>query len=497
MFPYLTVIIFLPLVGALAVALQSKDNRTGIRLMAALFSGIAFVVSVVMFFQFDRADSGLQFKEYIPWIPSLGISYFMAVDGLSLPLVVLTTMIGFLAVIGSWHIKLRPKEYFALLLILETGIIGVFTSLDLLVFFLFWEVELIPMYLLIAIWGSARREYAAMKFVLYTIVGSAVMLVGIFATYFASAERTFDMTILAQNHFPLATQLILFPLLFFAFAVKLPMWPFHTWLPDAHTEAPTAVSVILAGVLLKMGGYGMFRVAAGLMPDALAYYAPWLGLIAVLNILIGAGCCFVQKDLKRLIAYSSVSHMGFVLLGLAAMTPLGLTGAALQMFTHGTITGLLFFLVGTVYEKTHTRQIADMRGIAARMPRLASLFVVGSLASLGLPGMSGFVAEFVTFLGSYQGLYEQAGIFTIISAIGVVLTAGYLLWTVQRVFFGPLIPSMAHVGDARGMELVPLWSLVAITVFVGLYPAIVSDLFSLGVTPLLDKLPQVTAALAH
>src|SRR3990172_6191828 len=273
MFPYLSVIIFLPLVGALAVALQQRDNQKGIRWMAALFTGAAFLVSVVMFFQFDRTETALQFQEQMPWMPSLGISYFMAVDGLSLPLVVLTTMLGLLAVLGSWHITLRTKEYFALLLILETGILGVFTSLDLLLFFLFWEVELIPMYLLIAIWGSARREYAAIKFVLYTIAGSAVMLVGIFAAYFASEPRTFDMTVLAQNQFPLTFQVVLFPLLFLAFAVKLPMWPFHTWLPDAHTEAPTAVSVILAGVLLKMGGYGMFRVSAGLAPDALAYLA--------------------------------------------------------------------------------------------------------------------------------------------------------------------------------------------------------------------------------
>lgn len=496
MFPYLTVIIFLPLLGVLAVAMQQPANQRSIRWAAALFTGIAFMVAVVMFFQFDRTNTALQFSEKMPWISSLGFSYFLAVDGLSLPLVVLTTMLGFLAVLGSWHVSVRTKEYFALLLILETGILGVFTSLDLLLFFLFWEVELIPMYLLIAIWGSARREYAAIKFVLYTIAGSAVMLVGVFAAYFAAQPHTFDMTMLAQSHFPLGFQLVLFPLLFFAFAVKLPMWPFHTWLPDAHTEAPTAVSVILAGVLLKMGGYGMFRISAGLAPDALAYFAPVLGFLAVVNILYGAGCCFVQRDLKRLIAYSSVSHMGFVLLGLAAMTPLGMTGAALQMFTHGTITGLLFFLVGAVYEKTHTRQIADMGGMALRMPRLASLFVVGALASLGLPGMSGFVAEFLIFLGSYQGNYSQAALFTIISGLGVVLTAGYLLWMLQRVFFGPLRPTMSHVADARGIELVPLIALVAVTVIVGLYPAVISDLFSLGITPLLQKLP-VAAMLVH
>ncbi len=497
MLPYLTAIVFLPLVGALAVALQSRTSRDGVRWTATIFSGAAFLLSIVMFIQFDRTDTAFQFVEKMPWIPSLGISYFLGVDGLSLPLIVLTTMLGLLAVVGSWRVGLRIKEYFALLLILETGILGVFATLDLLVFFLFWEVELIPMYLLIAIWGSARREYAAMKFVLYTIAGSAIMLIGIFAAYFSSQPRTFDMTVLAANHFPFGFQLILFPLLFFAFAVKLPMWPFHTWLPDAHTEAPTAVSVILAGVLLKMGGYGMFRIAAGIAPDALYYFAPVLGFIAVINILYGAACCFVQKDLKRLIAYSSVSHMGFVLLGLAAMTPLGLTGAALQMFTHGTITGLLFFLVGTVYEKTHTRQIADMGGIAVRMPKLAALFVVGALASLGLPGMSGFVAEFITFLGSYAGHYSQAALFTILSAIGVVLTAGYLLWMLQRVFFGPLRASMAHVVDAKGVELVPLFALVAVTVLVGLYPSLISDLFSLGVTPLLHKLPIAATALAH
>ncbi len=320
---YLTVITFLPLLGAIVTAALPKANLRAIKFSAAGFSLVTFLISVALFLQFNQSSSELQFVEKVPWIPQLGISYFMGVDGLNLPMVVLTTLLTLLAVLASWNIQIRHRLYFALLLVLETGVVGVFTSLDLLLFFLFWEVELIPMYLLIAIWGGARREYAAIKFVLFTIVGSALMLVGILALYLYADVRTFDMFELAKTaygvKYGLLFQGIVFFLLFFGFAVKLPVFPFHTWLPDAHVEAPTAVSVLLAGVLLKMGGYAMIRVNVSILPEATQQFALILGILAVINVLYGAGASMVQNDLKKMVAYSSVSHMGYVLLGIAAL----------------------------------------------------------------------------------------------------------------------------------------------------------------------------------
>ena len=485
-FPYLSAIIFTPLVGAVVVALLPKENRGLVRWTAALFAFASLALSVVVYARFNTGASGPQFVERVPWIAHFNIQYFVGVDGLSLPLVFLTTLLTFLAVIGSWHVDLRTKEYHILLLVLETGILGVFTSLDLLLFFLFWEVELVPMYLLIGIWGGPRREYAAIKFVLYTLAGSAFMLVGILALYFTSDPHTFDMTALAAKSWALDFQMIVFALIFLAFAIKLPMFPFHTWLPDAHVEAPTAVSVMLAGVLLKMGGYGMIRVCFAILPEAARAYALPLAVFAVINVLYGAGLSMVQKDLKKLVAYSSISHMGYVLLGLAALTQVGINGAALQMFTHGAITGLLFFLVGAVYEKTHTRDIAKMSGLAPQMPWLAVLWVMAGLASLGLPGMAGFVAEYTVFVGAYGPL----PLYTILGAAGIVVTAGYILWMVERVFFGPAKAEqgLQHVGDAKGLELVPLLTLMGIIIFVGLNPAIVVNVINSGVLPIMARL---------
>jgi len=493
MFPgYLSALIAIPVVGAVAVGLVPKDNVRAVRLTALTFALIGFLLSLLVAVQYDLSQGGLQFVERAPWIPSLGISVFLAVDGLSLPMVVLTTMLTFAATLASFSIEHRLKEYFILLLVLEAGILGVFTALDLVLFFLFWEVELIPMYLLILIWGGPRREYAAIKFVLYTVAGSALMLVGILALYFGSGAQTFDVIKLAGMSYPWLFQAIVFLFLFIGFAIKLPMFPFHTWLPDAHVEAPTAVSVILAGVLLKMGGYGMFRICLGILPEAAAYYAFPLAIIAVVNVLYGAGVSMVQTDLKKLVAYSSVSHMGYVLLGLAALTQVSLSGAALQMFTHGTITGLLFLLVGLVYDKTHTRQIPEMGGLAHRMPWVAVVFVMAGLASLGLPGMSGFVAEFLVFVGSFSVFQIP----TILAVIGIVVTAGYILWMLQRAFFGPLKPEFAHVEDGRSWELVPLFTLMAAILLVGLYPAILTDLISSGVAPLLERVATV-ASVVH
>ena len=487
-FPYLSTIVFLPLAGAVIVALLPKENRQAIRIVAAGFTFVALALALAVFAQFNTTASGPQFVEKAMWIAPFNIQYFLGVDGLSLPLVVLTTLLTFLAVLASWKVDLRTKEYHVLLLILETGILGVFTSLDLLLFFLFWEVELMPMYLLIGIWGGPRREYAAMKFVLYTLAGSSLMLVGILALYFTSNPHTFDMTVLSASSWALDFQMVVFALIFFAFAIKLPMFPFHTWLPDAHVEAPTAVSVLLAGVLLKMGGYGMIRICFDIMPDAARAYAPYLAAIAVINVLYGAGLSIVQKDLKKMVAYSSISHMGYVLLGLAALNQIGINGAVLQMFTHGAITGLLFLLVGAVYEKTHTREIPKMSGLAPQMPVLAVVFSVAGLAALGLPGLAGFVAEYTVFVGAFG----PWGLYTILGAAGIVITAGYILWMLERVFFGQAKPEqgLGHVGDAKGLELVPLFTLTGVILVVGLYPAIVINVINSGVLPLLGKLGQ-------
>ena len=487
--PYLSILLALPILGAIVIGFIRKDNMGAVRGAAAVFTLVPFLISLGLFSAFDISRaSTLQFVEKVPWISQLGIQYFLAVDGLSMPLVILTTMLSFLAVLVSWHIDFRVKEYFALLLILETGILGVFTALDLLVFFLFWEVELLPMYLLIGIWGSGRREYSAMKFLIYTIFGSALMLVGILWLYRDSGLNTFDMTVLGQAHITSQFSLIIFALIFMAFAIKLPIWPLHTWLPDAHTDAPTAVSVILAGVLLKMGGYAMIRINVGILPEAAAYFAPILALFAVLSILIGAAVCMVQKDLKRLIAYSSVSHMGYVLLGIAGgvtgASLVGFTGAALQMFTHGTITGLLFALVGLVYNRTHTREIAAMKGLAPRMPLIAVIFTMAGLASLGLPGMSGFVAEFLVFLGTFPTWPWH----TALGVFAIVLTAGYLLWTLQRILFGPPDERWAHIGDASFVDAVPIVVLILVIVLVGLYPSILTDMIQGAFPPILERL---------
>ncbi|MDO8673838.1 MAG: NADH-quinone oxidoreductase subunit M, partial [Dehalococcoidia bacterium] len=425
--PYLTIITFLPLVGAIVIALLLKrDDARSIKWVAAIFSLATFILSLTLIFQFNTGNPQPQFVERAAWM-SVGqfkVDYFLGVDGLSLPMVILTTLLGLLSVLISWRISLRPKEYFSLLLVLETGVLGVFTSLDFFLFFLFWEVELVPMFLLIGIWGSGRREYSAMKFLIYTIVGSAFMLAGILWLYFASSTHTFDMIALGQSNVKESANII-FLLLFVGFAIKLPMVPFHTWLPDAHSDAPTAVSIMLAGVLLKMGGYGIIRICVTILPDAAKYFAPMLLILAVIGVLYGAAVTLVQKDLKRLIAYSSVSHMGYVLLGVFALTKIGLAGAILQMFTHDTITGLLFMMVGLVYDRTHTRQIPELiGGLAKRMPVIAIVFTIAGLASLGLPALSGFVAELLEFFGNY----ESSPLMAILGASGIVLTAGYILW---------------------------------------------------------------------
>ena len=502
----LSAAVFLPLAGALVIALLLR-NAAHVRVFAAVIAAADFALAIAVFASYNAAAGGMQLVDRIPnWIPGLAadnfaVQYFLGVDGLSAPLVLLTGLLGLVAVLASWHINKRVREYFIWLLVLQTGVMGVFTSLDFLLFFLFWELELIPMFFLIAIWGSdpkSKREYSAMKFLIFTILGSAFMLVGILVLFFSTG--TFDMTALPaaiQDATLLLPAGVVFALLFIGFAIKLPLWPFHTWLPDAHTDAPTAGSVMLAGVLLKMGGYGMIRVSFGMFPDIVSGLSALFETAAVINIIYGAIVVMRQTDLKRLIAFSSISHMGFVILGLASVTEtnggvvdtLGLTGAAMQMFTHGTITGLLFLLVGFMYDKAHTRYIPDMGGLARRMPVLAAALLVAGLASLGLPGTSGFVAEIMIFLGTFKLFPASTGI----AVFGVVLAAGYVLWTLQRVMFGPLKQRFEDIGDVRGMQYAPIALLVIAIIAVGVYPAFISDVFASGVEPIARSIESVAA----
>jgi NADH-quinone oxidoreductase subunit M len=487
--PYLSIIIFSPLLGALLVAFLPQLEARSVKRIAAAFTFIPLALSLALFLAFKPGGNGIGFEEKLSWIPQLNIQYYLGVDGISLPLLLLTALLGFLAVLISWKIELRPREYFAWLLILETSILGVFASLDLVLFFLFWEIEVVPMYFLISIWGTGRKEYSAIKYVVYTLFGSALMLAGILALYFTAG--TFNLVELSQMDLaPLRSVIPLtaiFFLLLVAYAVKLPVFPLHTWLPDAHTDAPTAVSVILAGVLLKMGGYGMLRVNVSIFPEIARDYAPLLLAFAVVSVLYGAAVTLRQTDLKRLIAYSSISHMGYVLLGIFALSQVSLTGATLQMFSHGMITGLLFAMVGLVYDKTHVRYIPDLGGLARYMPIIVVVFSVAGLASLGLPGTSGFAAEFMVFVGSYSStaVPDIVRIYTILGVLGIVITAGYILWMLERVFYGPPRERYAGVADADVLERVTIFSFIAVIMLIGIYPRILTDIISEGVLPLL------------
>jgi NADH-quinone oxidoreductase subunit M len=502
----LQVVLWLPAIGAAVVALagvgQAESNAAahgahageapgGASLrawrIATVFAAVTFVLAVWLLIGFDRARADqYQFETRIGWLP-FGSDYRIAVDGLSMPLLALNALLTLSAIAGSWRIAMRQPLYFSLFLILESAVSGVFTAGDLFLFFLFWELELIPMFLVIGIWGGARREYAAFKFILYTVAGSAFMLVGIFlVAYFGPKPLTFGIPEIAQFNF---TQYgtgiaslggIAFILLFIGFAVKVPVFPFHTWLPDAHVEAPTAGSVMLAGVLLKMGGYGLLRLCVTLLPQA-AHDWQWLLIIlAVVNSIYGAFVALAQTDLKKMIANSSISHMGYVLLGIAALTQVGFLGALLVMVAHGLYSGLLFSMVGLVYDRTHTREVGAMSGLAARMPFIATVFMIAGLASLGLPGLAGFVAEFTTFIGSYS-VFPLA---TILCVTTIAITAGYTLWRVGSVFFGPLLDEWGTLGDAIWRERLAVGLLAAATLLIGVVPNVVADMSAGAVAPI-------------
>jgi NADH-quinone oxidoreductase subunit M len=489
-FPYLTTIIFLPVVGAIVIAVIPGLQDKVIKRIAAIFTFIPLALSIFLFAIFDRSPgmAGVtQFEEKMSWIPAINAHYHLGVDGLNLPLVVLMTILGFLVVLISWKIHLRPREYFVWLLLLETSILGVFSSLDLLLFFVFWEIEVIPMYFLISVWGSGRKAYSAIKYVLYTLFGSALMLVGILSLYFTTGSL--NMVELAQTGLasfaaaiPLAA---IFFLLLIGFAVKLPVFPLHTWLPDAHTDAPTAGSVVLAGALIKMGGYGMIRIPVSIFPQVAHQYAQLLVVFAVISVLYGAAVTLRQTDLKRLIAYSSISHMGFVLLGVFALSQVSLTGATLQMVSHGLITGLLFAMAGVVMHNTGERDLRQLGGLSRRIPVIAVVFIIAGFGSLGLPTTSGFAAEFITFVGSFASTAVVGiKVYTILAVLGIVLAAGYILWMVQRVFYGPALKKFNGVKDADNLEKVYMFIFVAVIMLVGIYPAILTDVIKLGIPPL-------------
>ena len=493
-FSYLTTIIFLPLLGAVIVAFVLGNRSRAIKWTAALFTFIPLLLSIILFVSFDRSPAAaglIQFEEKLLWIAPLNAHYHLGVDGLSLPLVVLTAFLGFLTVLISWKIDLRPREYFAWLLLLETSILGVFASLDLLLFFIFWEIEVIPMYFLITIWGSGRKEYSAIKYVVYTLFGSAFMLAGILSLYFTTGSLSMvDITQTGLVPLRAAIPVVaIFFLLLIGFAVKLPVFPLHTWLPDAHTDAPTAVSVMLAGVLIKMGGYGMIRLCVTIFPRVAQHYALPLIILAIIGVLYGAAVTMRQTDFKRLIAYSSISHMGYVLLGIFALGQVSLVGASLQMFSHGLITGLLFAMVGVVMHNTHERDLRKLGGLARQVPVIAVVFSVAGLASLGLPTTSGFAAEFLVFVGSFSStVVPGIQVYTILGVLGVVLTAGYILWMLQRVFYGPVLEQYNGTADADILERVYMFAFVAVIMLVGIYPAILTDVIKLGISPIMGLL---------
>ena len=508
-FPVLSLLIFLPLLGALLIVLlpgkhtptewlvqNAPGNAVDYPKWLALgISAGTLIIALVMFIIFDRSVSGFQFVDEFDWISAeavgFNVKYAFGVDGLSMPLVFLTALLTVVAVLVSWRIDLRTKEYFAWLLVLETSVLGVFTSLDLIFFFLFWELELVPMFLLISIWGSGNRNYSALKFVLYTVFGSAFMLVGFLAL--GVAADTFDIREIRQD--VLAAAFLPAPAIFafilIAFAIKLPVVPLHTWLPDAHTDAPTAVSVMLAGVLLKMGGYGILRLLFTMMPEVGADADLALAIIGAVSIVYGAIVTIRQTDLKRLIAYSSVSHMGFVLLGVAALGTTGMSGAAMQLVTHGLITGMLFVMVGLVYDRTHTREISEMKGLMHHIPLLGIGMVFAGLAGLGLPALAGFVAEITIFLGAFASQTAPVSV----ALLGVLLAAAYILWALQRTFFGPRDEKWAHLPDANHWsEFTIIGALMALIVLLGVYPSIVMDLLEMGVEPIVTELEAVVSA---
>ncbi len=500
-FPILTIVTFLPTLGAILIALFiNKENTKAIKYSAFFIAVVDFIISLPLWFYYDPTTWKMQFQESVSWIPSLGIRYAVGIDGISLVLVLLTTLLGFIAIWSSFEaIKHRVKEYYVLLLLLQTGMLGVFIAEDFFLFYVFWEVMLVPMYFLIGVWGGPRKLYAAIKFFLYTLAGSVLMLVAILALYFynhkVSGVWTFDIQAYHQlasyiaAHTSKTWQYLLALAFFLGFAIKVPMFPFHTWLPDAHVEAPTAGSVILAGVLLKMGTYGFLRFLLPIFPDATKALLPYFVFLAIVGIIYGALVALIQKDMKKLVAYSSVSHLGMVMLGLFALNPNGINGSIIQMINHGISTGALFLIVGIVYERKHTRLIKDYGGLSKIMPVYAVVFMIMTLSSIGLPGLNGFIGEFTILAGAFQA----KPVWAIIATSGIVLGAAYMLWLYQRVMFNEVseenleLHKKGVLKDLTPREIAYFMPLIILAFWIGLYPKPVFRVLEAPVNHLVEQ----------
>jgi len=489
--PILTVVTFLPLVGALFIAFLNEDEAgvRNARWVALWTTLVTFIISLILVWRFDPSSSDFQFTERRPWLGG-AITYAMGVDGISLPFVVLTTALLPICILASWtSIQRRVREYMIAFLVLETLMVGTFCALDLVLFYLFFEGGLIPMFLIIGVWGGPRRVYASFKFFLYTFLGSVLMLLAIMAMYWQAG--TTDIPTLLHHPFPMTLQTWAWCAFLASFAVKLPMWPVHTWLPDAHVEAPTAGSVILAAILLKMGGYGFLRFSLPMFPEASAHLAPLVYALSVVAIIYTSLVALVQEDVKKLIAYSSVAHMGFVTMGIFAVTAQGVSGGIFQMISHGIVSAALFLCVGIIYDRMHTREIAAYGGLVNRMPLYAFVFMVFSLANIGLPGTSGFIGEFLTLIGTFRVNTWVASL----AAIGTILSAAYALWLYRKVIFGKLEkPSLFNIKDMGWREVVIMTPLIVLTIILGVYPKPVLDISSASVTQLIDNYQHAVGA---
>jgi len=493
----LSILIFFPLAAALFILIFFKGGKSSMW-AAFVASVIEFFLTIPLMTNFDQSSSAMQFVERVNWIPALGIQYSVGVDGISVLMIFLTTLLSAIAILGSFtYIQKRQKEFYISMLILETGMVGVFLALDFFLFYILWEAMLIPMYLIIGVWGGKRRIYAAVKFFLYTFAGSVLMMLAIIALYFKhgalTGVYTFDILAITSQYasYSTAFQMIVFAAFFLGFAIKVPMFPLHTWLPDAHVEAPTAGSVILAGVLLKMGTYGMLRFCLPITPIASIKLMPFVAIMSVIAIIYGALVAMVQKDIKKLVAYSSVSHMGFVTLGIYALNQSGIEGGILQMFNHGIITGALFLLIGLVYERTHTREVADYGGIAKSVPVFATIFLIFTMGSIGLPSMGAFIGEFLVLVGAFQAFSDWA----ILAAIGVIFSAVYMLWVYQRVFYQGLNTKWENLKDMNLREVIYIFPLLIIVFWIGMYPETFTAYMHESVKNLVEHMQTVAVAM--
>lgn len=503
-FPWLTTLVVLPLLAILPIPWLPNRNGQTLRWYALGVGFIEFSLIIYTFVNFYSLDqSGLQLVERYNWVPQVGLTWSLAADGLAMPLVVLSGLVTTLAILASWNITRRPRLYFSLLLVMYSAQVGVFLAQDLIMFFFMWELELVPVYLLISIWGGKQRLYAATKFILYTAIGSIFILVAALAMAFYGDTVTFNLTELAQKDYSLTFQLWIYAAFLVAFAVKLPIFPLHTWLPDAHSEAPAAVSMILAGILLKMAGYGLIRMNIEMLPDAHVYFAPVLAVLGVVNVIYASMTAFAQDNLKRRMAYSSVAHMGFVLIGCASFTTLGMSGAMLQMISHGLIAATMFFLSGVTYERTHTLDMDEMGGMARKMPTTFAFFTAASMASLALPGMSGFVSEIAVFLGlatsdAYSTTFKTAII--VLSAAGVVLSPIYLLSMLRRIFYGDagqVVAKVSGILDIRPREAFVAACLLVPIIGIGLYPKLATQVYDVKTVEVASRVQNTLLAAEH